>query len=179
MFRNLKKTKFQLKKESKITFFCICPTLVFDQKLFISLVSEIYILHKLYSHVRYKNAYHHKKFQNFSIKTIIASPDLKNWLWAFRGHVLIAEFVGNSSQFMPYAISSVSFEQGWVVLISVLILSDFILICFHCLCWQCRLAGLTYRGIFTADVCMQWNNGVVIRHNVSYGKMPVMVKVQF
>ncbi|KAG0595858.1 hypothetical protein M758_UG204100 [Ceratodon purpureus] len=41
---------------------------------------------------------------------------------------------------------------------------------------ECRLAGLTYRGIFTADVCMQWNNGVVIRHNISYGKMPVMVK---
>jgi hypothetical protein len=58
-------------------------------------------------------------------------------------------------------------------------LSDFILICFQCLYLQCRLAGLTYRGIFTADVCMQWNNGVVIRHNISYGKMPVMVKVQF
>lgn len=26
---------------------------------------------------------------------------------------------------------------------------------------------------------MQWNNGVVVRHNISYGKMPVMVKVQF
>lgn len=41
---------------------------------------------------------------------------------------------------------------------------------------ECRLAGLTYRGIFTADICMQWNNGVVVRHNISYGKMPVMVK---
>jgi hypothetical protein len=39
------------------------------------------------------------------------------------------------------------------------------------------MAGLSYRGAFTADVCLQWNNGTVVRHNVSFGKMPIMVKV--
>ena len=45
------------------------------------------ILHKFYSHVRYEMTYHHKKFQNFSIKTltIMACPNFKKWLWAFRG----------------------------------------------------------------------------------------------
>ena len=82
MFRNLKKkkNKIQLKKKVKTNFFSSCPTFIFDQNLFITLVSQINILHKLYSHVRYAMAYHHKKFQNFSIKTltIIANPNFKN-----------------------------------------------------------------------------------------------------
>ena len=90
MFRNLKKkTKknIQLKKEVKNKFFSSYPTFIFDQKLFITFVSQINVLHKLYSHVCYAMAYHHKKFQNFNIKTltIIACPNFKNWLWAFRG----------------------------------------------------------------------------------------------
>ena len=89
MFRNLKKTekKIQLKKRVKKKVFSSCPTFVFDQKLFITIVSQINILHKLHSHVRYGVAYHHKKFQKFNIKTltIIACPNFKNWLWAFRG----------------------------------------------------------------------------------------------
>ncbi|KAJ7532498.1 hypothetical protein O6H91_13G006400 [Diphasiastrum complanatum] len=44
-------------------------------------------------------------------------------------------------------------------------------------CMQCRLAGLTYRGLLTVDVCFQWNNGPVIRHNMSCGRMPIMVKI--
>ena len=84
MFRNLKKTKKKLKKKVKNNFFSICPTFVFDQKLFITLVSQI---NKLCFHVHYVMAYHHKKFQNFNIKTltIIACLNFKNWLWAFRG----------------------------------------------------------------------------------------------
>jgi hypothetical protein len=39
------------------------------------------------------------------------------------------------------------------------------------------MAGLSYRGAFTADVCLQWNNRTVVHHNVSFGKMPIMVKV--
>ena len=90
MFRNLKektKKKFQFKKKVKIKFFSSYPTFVFDQKLLITLVSQIIILHKLYSHVFYAMAYHYKKFQNFNIKTltIIAYPNFKTWLWAFRG----------------------------------------------------------------------------------------------
>ena len=71
MFRNLKKIekKIQLKKKSKIKNSSY-PTFVFDQKLFRFLVSQINNLHNLYSHVRYAMAYHHKKFQNFSIKTL-------------------------------------------------------------------------------------------------------------
>ncbi|CAK9217456.1 unnamed protein product [Sphagnum troendelagicum] len=41
---------------------------------------------------------------------------------------------------------------------------------------ECRMAGLSYRGAFTADVCLQWNNRTVVHHNVSFGKMPIMVK---
>ena len=82
MFRNLKKKtkKIQLKKKIKNNFFSSYPTLVFDQKLFITLVSQINILHKLYSYVCYAMAYHHKKFQNFNIKTltIIACRNFKN-----------------------------------------------------------------------------------------------------
>ena len=90
MFRNLKERtekNFNLKKKSKIIFFSSYPTCIFDQKLLITLVSQIIMLHKLYSHVRHAMAYHHKKFQNFNIKTltIIACPNFKNWLWAFRG----------------------------------------------------------------------------------------------
>ena len=89
MFRNLKKKtkKNLMKKKVKNKFFSTCPTFVFDQKLFITLVSQINILHKLYSHVRYAMAYYHKKFQNFNIKTltIVACSNFKNWLWAFRG----------------------------------------------------------------------------------------------
>ena len=89
MFRNLKKKKKISieKKKVKNNFFSSCPTFVFDQKLFITLASQINILHKLYSHVQYAMTYHHKKFQNFNIKTltIIACLNFKNWLWAFRG----------------------------------------------------------------------------------------------
>ena len=88
MFGNLKKKtkKIQLKKKVKTNFFSSCPTFIFYQKLIITLVSQINILRKLYSDVRYAMAYHHKKFQNFNIKTltIIACPNFKNWLWAFR-----------------------------------------------------------------------------------------------
>ena len=88
MFRNLKKKtkKISIEKKTQNKFFSSYPTFDFNQKLFITLVSQINILHKLYSHVRYAMAYHHKKFQNFNIKTltIIACPNFKNWLWAFR-----------------------------------------------------------------------------------------------
>ena len=88
MFRILKKNKkkIQLKKKVKNNFFSSYPTFVFNQKLIITLVSQINILYKFYSHVRYAMAYDHKKFQNFNIKTltIIACPNFKNWLWAFR-----------------------------------------------------------------------------------------------
>ena len=90
MFRNLKEKiekYFKFFKKVKNKIFCSCPTFIFDQKLFITLVSQIIMLHKLYSHVRHAMAYHHKKFQNLNIKTltIIACPNFKNWLWAFRG----------------------------------------------------------------------------------------------
>ena len=64
MFRNLKKKteKNSIEKKSKKKVFSSCPTFVFDQKLFITLVSQINILHKLHFHVRYGMAYHHKKF---------------------------------------------------------------------------------------------------------------------
>ena len=77
--------KIQLKKKSKIIFFWL-PYFVFDQNLLIPLVFQINILHKLYCYVHYAMAYYYKKFQNFSIKilTIIACPNFKNWLWAFR-----------------------------------------------------------------------------------------------
>ena len=83
MFRNLKKKtekKNLMKNKVKNNFFSSCPFFVFDQKLFITLVSQINILHKLYSHVHYAMAYHHKKFQNFNIKTltIIVCLNLKN-----------------------------------------------------------------------------------------------------
>ena len=88
MLRNLKKKveKNSIKKKVKNNFFYNCPTFVFDQNMFIPLVSQINILHKLYSHVCYAMTYHHKKFQNFNIKTltIIACPNFKNWLWACR-----------------------------------------------------------------------------------------------
>ena len=64
MFRNLKKkTKKNLieKKSQKYIFFGY-SLFVFDQKLFITLVSQINILHKLYSYICYVMAYHHKKF---------------------------------------------------------------------------------------------------------------------
>ena len=78
--------KFELKKKVKNKFSSVCPTFVFEHKLYIILISQINILHKLYSHVRYEMTYHHKKFQNFSIKTltIMACPNFKKWLWAFR-----------------------------------------------------------------------------------------------
>ena len=89
MFKNLKKKieKYSIEKKSQKQFFSSCPAFVFDQKLFITLVSQINILHKLYSHVCHAMAYHHKKFQNFNIKTLItiACPNFENWLWAFRG----------------------------------------------------------------------------------------------
>ena len=89
MLRNLKKKteKNSNKKKVKNKFLSSCPIFVFDQKLFITFVSQINILHKLYSHVRYAMAYHQKKFQNFNIKTltIIACPNFKDWFWAFRG----------------------------------------------------------------------------------------------
>ena len=58
MFRNLKKRtkKFNLKKIVKNNFFANYPTFVFDQKLFITLVSQIKFLHKLYFHVLYGKA---------------------------------------------------------------------------------------------------------------------------
>ena len=63
-----KKPQFQ--KKINFFFFRSCPTFVFDQKLFIILVSQINFMHKLYFDVHYETAYHHKKFQNFSIKNL-------------------------------------------------------------------------------------------------------------
>ena len=102
MFKNLKeKTEknFNSKKNSNFFFFSSCPTFVFDQKLLITLVSQIIILHKLYSHVCYAMAYHHKKFQIFNIKTltIIACLNFKNWLWAFRVKLNFNNFQGRKS----------------------------------------------------------------------------------
>ena len=87
MFRNLKKkTEKILKKIVKNFKNSSCPIFVFDQNLYIIFFSKIRILHKLYSHVCYAMAYHHKKFQNFNIKTltIIVCPNFKNWLWTFK-----------------------------------------------------------------------------------------------
>ena len=81
MFRDLK-TKIKRdsieKQKSKIIYY-YCPTFVFDQKLFITLVSQINFLRKLYSHVCYEKASQHRKFQTFSIKTLttIACPNFK------------------------------------------------------------------------------------------------------
>ena len=88
MFKNLKKkTKNNFNWKKKSTFFSTCLTFVFDQRLFLSLYSQINILYKLYSHVRYEMAYHQKKFQKINIKTVTirACLNFKNWLWAFRG----------------------------------------------------------------------------------------------
>ncbi|CAM6092481.1 unnamed protein product [Calypogeia fissa] len=41
---------------------------------------------------------------------------------------------------------------------------------------ECRLGGLSYRGTLTADLCLQWGNGNVIRHTLNFGRMPIMVK---
>ena len=48
------------------------PIFVFDQKLYSIFVSKINFLHQVqYITLHYKKAYYHKKFQNFSIKTVI------------------------------------------------------------------------------------------------------------
>ena len=65
MFRNLKKEikKFQLKEKVKNIFLGKCPIFAFDQKLFITLVSQINFLHKLYFHVCYKRAIKRRIFK--------------------------------------------------------------------------------------------------------------------
>ena len=82
MFTNFKnKTKkISIGKKIKNIFFSTNLTFVFDQKLFISLFSQINILHKLYSYARYEMAYHRKKFKKIRIKTltITACPYFKN-----------------------------------------------------------------------------------------------------
>ena len=71
MFKNLKKkTKNNFNKKNVNFFGSNCPTFVFVQNLFITLVSQINLLHKLYFHVCYERAYDDKKFQNFNIKTL-------------------------------------------------------------------------------------------------------------
>ena len=81
MFRNLKKItkEISILKKSQNNFFCNYPTFVFEQNLFIILVSQINFLHRLYFHVHYEKAHKQKKFQNFNIKTLttIASPTSK------------------------------------------------------------------------------------------------------
>ena len=42
---------------------------------------------------------------------------------------------------------------------------------------QCRQGGSTYKGQLTADICYQWNDQAVIRFSVSFGHVPVMIKV--
>lgn len=40
---------------------------------------------------------------------------------------------------------------------------------------ECRQAGLTYKGQFSGDLCFQWNDQAVMRFNMSFGRIPVMV----
>ena len=42
---------------------------------------------------------------------------------------------------------------------------------------QCRQAKISYSTKLKADVCFQYNNGVVIRENYNFGSFPVMLKV--
>ena len=63
MFKYLKKKiekKIKLKEKVKNKFFLAAPLLFFDQKLFITLVSQINKFPKLYLHVCYAMAYYHK-----------------------------------------------------------------------------------------------------------------------
>ena len=76
-----------MEKKDRNEFLSNCPTIIFDQELFISLVSKMKRLHTLYSHVCYAMAYYHKKLQNLNIETgtVIACPNFGNWLQAFWG----------------------------------------------------------------------------------------------
>ena len=53
--------QIKLKKKGKNNFFSSRPTFVAAQRLFLILMSQINVLHKLYSHVHYAMTYHHKK----------------------------------------------------------------------------------------------------------------------
>ncbi|BBN05770.1 DNA-directed RNA polymerase I subunit RPA2 [Marchantia polymorpha subsp. ruderalis] len=41
---------------------------------------------------------------------------------------------------------------------------------------ECRMGGLSYRGSLTADLCLQYASGNVVRNSMSFGRMPIMVK---
>ncbi|KAL3692751.1 hypothetical protein R1sor_006402 [Riccia sorocarpa] len=41
---------------------------------------------------------------------------------------------------------------------------------------ECRMGGFSYRGTLTADLCIQYSGGNVIRSSMSFGRMPIMVK---
>uniref|UniRef100_A0A1D1YVP6 DNA-directed RNA polymerase subunit beta n=1 Tax=Anthurium amnicola TaxID=1678845 RepID=A0A1D1YVP6_9ARAE len=41
--------------------------------------------------------------------------------------------------------------------------------------YECRQSGGTYRGKFSAEVCFQYNDGVVIRENFNLGFLPIML----
>ena len=56
------KKKMYMEKKVRNKFLSRCPTIIFDQELFITLVFEMNRLQKLYSHVCYAMAYYHKKF---------------------------------------------------------------------------------------------------------------------
>ena len=60
--------------------FSSCPSIVFNQKLFVTVFSINDSLHKLHFHVHYEEVYLYKSFQKFSIKTLtkIAYPNFKN-----------------------------------------------------------------------------------------------------
>ena len=45
--------------------------MVFGQKIIITFFLQIISLHKLHFHVCYEEVYSHKKFQKFSIKTLV------------------------------------------------------------------------------------------------------------
>jgi hypothetical protein len=42
---------------------------------------------------------------------------------------------------------------------------------------QCRQSTMSDRKSMTADLCLQWSGGGVVRHTLNFGRMPIMVKV--
>ena len=76
MFRNfIEKEKLILIEENSYNKIFSTSTMFFSKNLFITIVLQNNILHKLHSHVHYEKAYQHKKFQKFNIKTLILGSD--------------------------------------------------------------------------------------------------------
>lgn len=45
-------------------------------------------------------------------------------------------------------------------------------------CEQCRIARSTYSGDLKGVVALQYDEKTIIRENVSFGSMPIMLKVR-